>query len=86
MGLSSLRRHRGGYLDRQLAGRAQTREELEAALADERAKTTALEAELAKARAKAAVPPPPPPPAAPPEPPPPDPEPAAPRRAPGRSK
>lgn len=52
MGLSSLRRHRGGYVDRQLVHREPTKDELAEQLAAEKAKTAALEAQLAASVAK----------------------------------
>jgi hypothetical protein len=51
MGLSSLRRHRGDYLDRALVKPDPSKEQLAEQLAAEQAKRAALEAELAAAKA-----------------------------------
>jgi hypothetical protein len=55
MGLSSLRRHRGDYLDRALVKPEPSKEQLAEQLAAEQAKRAALEAELAAAKAPPAA-------------------------------
>lgn len=54
MGLSSLRRHRGDYFDRQLVASEPSKEQLAAALEAEKAKTAVLQAAL-DAQTKATV-------------------------------